>query len=63
MHVIDLELSQDVEPTYLWAIFQNFIETFKGPWGLRDALIEYLQDVEHLKDVELLRTICRAYTG
>ena len=38
--------------------FENFIETLNGPWGLWDALIKYLQDVEYLQDVKFLHTHC-----
>ena len=43
-------------PIDLRSLFDNFIETFNGPWGLLDALIEYLQNVE-LQDVELLQDV------
>ena len=37
-------------PIDLWTLLEFFFETFNGPWGLWDALIEYLQDVELLQD-------------
>ena len=33
------------------SLLENVIETFNGPWGFWDALIEYLQDVEFQQNV------------